>query len=132
MFVARAAAVGVERQLASAGDKVAVGNKSAALTFGTEAEVFELNQNGDRETVVDRDVVDVLVLDAGFCKRRCPGAHRARISQIDIAAELAFHRLTGAYDFYERPLERACDFRTHDDHRAAAVADHAAIEPMQR
>src|SRR3954449_12073605 len=59
MIVAKTAAIGVERQLADARDKIAVGDETAALTFCAEAEIFELHQNRDRETVVDRSVLNV-------------------------------------------------------------------------
>ena len=41
MIAAQPAAVGVERQLADAGNQVAVGDELAALAFLAEAEVFE-------------------------------------------------------------------------------------------
>ena len=47
------------------------------------------------------------------------------------AAEMLY-RLAGADDLDQRPLELFGDLRPNDDDRAAAVADHAAIEPMQR
>ena len=42
------------------------------------------------------------------------------------------HRLAGADDLDQRPLELFGDLRANNDNRAAAVADDAAIEPMQR
>src|SRR4051794_27822276 len=66
VIAAETAAVGVERQLADARDKVAVGDELAALAFLAEAEVFELHQNRDGEAVIDRSVLDILRRDARF------------------------------------------------------------------
>src|ERR1700723_977583 len=66
MVAAQAATVGVERQLADAGDQIAVGDELAALAFLAEAEVLKLHQHRDGEAVVDRGVFDVLWRDAGF------------------------------------------------------------------
>src|SRR5580692_2867552 len=52
MVAAEAAAIGVERQLADAGNQVAVGDELAALALLAEAEIFKLHQHGDREAVV--------------------------------------------------------------------------------
>ena len=70
MVVAQAAAVGVERQPADAGDEVAVGNEAAALALGAEAQVLELHQHGDGEAVVERGVLDVGRRDARPRRRR--------------------------------------------------------------
>ena len=77
MVVAQAAAVGVERQLADAGDQIAVGDELAALALLAEAEVLELHQHGDGEAVVDRGVFDVLGRDAGFLERARAGPDAA-------------------------------------------------------
>ena len=42
------------------------------------------------------------------------------------------HRLAGADDFHRRALQLLGDLRLDDDQRAAAVADDAAVEPVQR
>ena len=47
VVVAEAAAIGVEGELAGAADEVAVGDETSALAFGAEAEVFELDEDGD-------------------------------------------------------------------------------------
>src|SRR5262245_15477060 len=89
MVVAQAAAVGVDRQPADAGDQVAVGDELAAFALPAEAEVLELHQHGDGEAVVDRGVLDVLRRDARGRERRLARPDRARKGEIDVAAELA-------------------------------------------
>ena len=80
MVVAQAAAVGVERQPADAGDQVAVGDEAAALALPAESQVLELHQDGDREAVVDRGILDVRRRDAGCfeCRRARPRRARDR------------------------------------------------------
>src|SRR4051812_26884707 len=56
----KSAAVGIERQLADAGNQIAVGYELAALALLAEADVLELHQHGDGEAVIDRGVFDVL------------------------------------------------------------------------
>ncbi len=48
------------------------------------------------------------------------------------AAGEMLHRFAGADDFDQRPVELFGDLRPHQHKRAAAVADDAAIEPVQR
>src|SRR6478735_11463811 len=94
MVAAEATAVGIERQLADAGDQVAVGDELAALAFLAEAEVLELHQDGDGEAVVDRGVFDVLRRDAGFLKRTRAGPDAGGVCEVEIlAAARALHRL---------------------------------------
>src|SRR5215471_5945223 len=52
VIAAEAAAIGVERQFADAGNQIAVGDELAALALPAEAEILELHQNRDREAVV--------------------------------------------------------------------------------
>jgi len=51
MIVTESAAVGVERKPPDARDEIPVGNKAPALPSLAESKIFELNQNGDGETV---------------------------------------------------------------------------------
>src|SRR3954465_11428960 len=60
MIAAETAAVGVERQLADAGDQISVGDELAALALLAETEVFDLHQHRDGEAVIDRSVFDIL------------------------------------------------------------------------
>ena len=53
MVVAEPAAIGVERQLARAGDQVAIGDEGAPLALLAEAEIFQGFHHGDGEAVVD-------------------------------------------------------------------------------
>ena len=77
VVVAQPAAIGVEGQLADAGDQVAVGDEIAALALLAEAEVLDLHQHGDGEAVVDRGVFDVGRLDARLAKAGGPDQRAA-------------------------------------------------------
>src|ERR1700676_175340 len=81
VVAAEPAAIGVERQFADAGNQVAVSDELAALALLAETEVLELHQHGDRKTVVDRGVLDVLWRDAGFLERARTGPDACGISQ---------------------------------------------------
>src|SRR5215831_19027735 len=59
MIIAQAAAVGVERQFADAGDQIALGDEFTACSLGAEAEILELDDHGDGEAIIDRGVFDV-------------------------------------------------------------------------
>ena len=72
MHIAQSAAIGVERQLA-ARRGVAPGDEGAGLTARHEAEVFEALNRQMREGVVDHQMVDVLVRDAGLGEGRAAG-----------------------------------------------------------
>src|ERR1700761_8754683 len=65
MHVGEAAAIGVERQF-PARPRVAVGDELAGLFIGHEAEITEAEQRQMRKGVVDHEVIDVLVCDAGL------------------------------------------------------------------
>src|SRR5689334_1968731 len=86
MVAAEAAAVGVERQLADAGNEIAVGNEFAALALLAEAEVLELHQHGDGEAVIDRGVFDVLGRDASLFEGTRAGPDAGGVSQVEILA----------------------------------------------
>src|SRR5262249_18478057 len=81
MVTAEPAAIGVERQLARAGDQIAVGDELAALALLAEAEVLELHQDGDGEAVIDRRVLDILWRDAGFLEGARAGPDARGVSE---------------------------------------------------
>src|SRR5205085_1079280 len=86
MVAAEPAAVGVERQLADAGNEIAVGDEFAALAFLAEAEVFKLHQHGDGEAVIDRGVFDVFRRNTGFLERAWTGPDAGGISEVEVLA----------------------------------------------
>src|SRR6266702_5366732 len=132
VVAAEAAAVGVERQLADAGDQIAVGDELAALALLAEAEVLELHQDRDGEAVVDRGVFDVLRRDAGFLERARTGPDAGGVREIEIlAAARALHRLAMADQPHQRLLQALGNLGRRYDQRAAAIGDDAAVEPMQ-
>ena len=133
MIAAQPAAVGVERQLADAGNQVAVGDELAALAFPAEAEVFDLHQDRDGEAVVDRGIFDILRRHAGLLERPRARPDAGGIGQIEIlAAARSLHRLAVPDHAHQRLLQAARDRLRRDDQRAAAIGDDAAIHPVQR
>ncbi len=98
-----------------------------------EAEIFELHDHGDGEAVVDRGVLDVLVLDAGLIERLLARPAAGRERQVEIApAHLVLDCFAGADHLDQRPLERLGDLGLGHDECAAAVRDDAAVEPVER
>src|ERR1700716_4105370 len=94
VIAAETAAIGVERQLADAGNQIAIGDEFSALAFPAKAEVLELHQYRDGETVVDRGVFDVLWRHAGLFERPRARPDAGGKSQIEIlAAARPLHRL---------------------------------------
>ena len=66
--------------------ELAVFHERAALALGAEAEIFEVQQRGDRERVVAHQQVDVVGGDAGLLERgragdRAGGRRRGRASR---------------------------------------------------
>src|SRR5215203_6681407 len=106
VVAAEAATIGVERQLADAGNEIAVGDELAALALLAEAEVFELHQHRDGEAVIDRGVFDVLWRDARFLEGARAGPDAGGISEVEIlAAAWALHRLAMADQAHLRLLQ---------------------------
>ena len=132
VVVAEPAAVGVERELAGAGNEVAVRHELSAFALLAEPEVLDLQEDRDGEAVVNRRVLDVAGLHARFLERARARPRRARVGEIDFAAHLVLRRFSRPDEFHERPLQAFRDLRPRHDHRAAAVAHDAAVEAMQR
>ena len=133
MHVGEAAAVGVERQFA-AGGGVARGDKGAALAAPDKAQIFEAVDRQVGEGVVDHQMVDVLVGDAGLGKRLGAGhAERARRREI---RHLADHRglddLAGAEDVDGPGREILGALGRGQDQRAAAIGHEAALQQAER
>src|SRR5262249_27790829 len=84
MHVGKTAAIGVEREFA-AGCGVALGDEGSGLAARHKAGVFEAVDRQMREGVVDHQMVDALVRDAGLGKcRRAGDAEGARGGEISI------------------------------------------------
>src|SRR2546421_13049376 len=131
VIAAEPAAVGVERQLADAGNQIAVGDELAALALLAEAEVFDLHQYRDGEAVIDRGILDVLWRNARLLERPRAGPDPGGISEIEIlAAARSLHRFAVSDQAHQGLFQSFGDFRRGDDQRAAAIADDAAIQPM--
>ena len=66
MVVAEPAAIRIERQLADAGDEIAIGDESAAFALRAKAEILQRDQHRDREAVIDRRILDIGRRDTGL------------------------------------------------------------------
>src|SRR5258707_7386175 len=131
MIVAERAAVGIERQLADAGNQIAVGDELAALALLAEAEVLDLHQYRDGEAVIDRGIFDVPWRNARLLERPRAGPDPGGISEIEIlAAARSLHRLTMPDQAHQGLFQAFADFRRGHDQRAAAVTDDEAVLPM--
>ncbi len=133
MHVAQAAAIGVERQLA-AGAGVAVGDEFAGLFMRHEAEIAETVERQMRERVVDHQMIDVLVGDAGLLEgqrsRDLEGARR--IKRLHLADHRRLHALAGAEDVDRLFRKILGAVGRGQDQRAAAVGDEAALQDAER
>src|SRR5262245_11008111 len=103
MIAAEPAAVGVERQLADAGDQIAVGDELAALALFAEAEILELHHDSDGEAVVDRGVFDVLWRHARLLEGARAGPDAGGVSEVDV---LAAARTLGGLAMPDQPHQR--------------------------
>src|SRR5260370_15208367 len=132
VIAAQPTAVGVERQLADAGDQIAVGDELAALALPAEAEVFALHQYRDGAAVIDRGIFDVLWRNARLLERPRAGPDPGGISQIEIlAAARPLHRFAVPDQAHQRLFLACRDFLRGHDHGAAADTDDAAGERTQ-
>jgi hypothetical protein len=131
MVVAHAAPVGVERQPANARDEVPVHDELAALPLLAEAEVLERHEDGNRKAVVDRRVLDIRGVDAGFGEGNRTGPDRPGIGEVHLPAHLVLGRFTGADELHRRALKALRELRSHHDDRPTAIGHHAAVHAMQ-
>ena len=131
VVIAEAAAIGVPREFAHAGDQVTVGHEFSAFAFFAEAEVFDLHHHGDGEAVIDGGVFDIRGFDARHLKRARAGPGGTGVGQINITRHLVLGGFANTGDFNQRALQALGDFGPRHNHTAAAVADHAAIEAVQ-
>ena len=132
VVVAQAAAVGVERKLADTRDQVAVGDECAAFALFAKSEIFELDQNGDGEAVIDGSIFDVGRRDAGLGERERAGACRRGGRQVDASSHRMLDGFARAAKLYARTPQGSGDIGMRDDDGAAAVRHHAAIQLVQR
>src|SRR5882672_1180957 len=133
MHVAETAAVGIERQLA-AGPGVAVGNELAGLFMRHEAEIAEAIQRQMRKRVVDHQVIDILVADAGLLEGEwARDPERARtVERLHLADHRCLDAFTGAEDIDRLGLEILGAVGRGQDQRAAAIGDEAALQDAER
>src|SRR5258708_9718000 len=112
VIAAQPAAVGVERQLADAGDQIAVGDELAALALLAEAEVLDLHQYRDGEAVIDRGIFDVPWRNARLLERPRAGPDPGGIREIEILAPArSLHRLTMPDQAHQGLFQAFGDFR---------------------
>ncbi len=136
MHVGKAAAIGVQRQFA-AGGGIALGDEGSGLAAPHEAQIFEAVDRQMDEGVVDHQVVDVPVGDAGLGEGLGAGdAEGARGGEV---RHLADHRgldtLAGAEEVNGPPVrcqgqalrEIAGALGCHQDQRAAAIGYQATL-----
>jgi hypothetical protein len=97
MHVTETAAVGVERQLAARAG-VAVGDELAGFLVRHEAKIAQAKKRQMRKGVVDHQMIDVLVGDAGFAERggTCDLEGARGIERFHLADHRRFHALAGA------------------------------------
>jgi len=121
MHVGEPAAIGVERQFAARGG-VALGDKGAGFATRHKAEILEAVDRQMGEGVVDHQMVDIVVRDAGLGKGLGAGdAKRARGREV---VHLAHHRrldaLAGA-EQVDRLLRKVAGALGGDEDQSAAA-----------
>ncbi len=133
MHVREAAAIGVERQLAIGG-AVIPGDEGSGLAARHKAQIFEAVDRQVGEGVVDHQVVDVVVGDAGFGKGL--GAGDAKGARGGEVFHLADHRgldaLAGAEQVDRLSREVLGALGRNQDQRAAAIGDEATLQQSER
>src|ERR1700722_4502743 len=86
VVVAKATAVGVERQLPEWSDERAVEHEVAALAFFAKTDVLDQLDNRDREAVIDRGIVDVAPIDARLFEGNRRRVDRPGVGEVDMSA----------------------------------------------
>src|ERR1700730_5671763 len=99
MHVTQTAAIGVERQLA-ARSRVAVGDEFSGLFVRHEAKIAEAIERQMRKRIIDHQMVDIPVRDAGLLERQRPrNLERARtVKRLHLADHRRLDTFTGAED----------------------------------
>ena len=120
MHVGETAAIGVERQFA-AGSGVALGDKGAGLAARHKAQILQAVDRQMREGVVDHQMVDVLVRDAGLGKGSGAGdAERAGRGVFLVTLARA-----GVQGDRQNPGALASCFRRNDDGGLPSASRHS-------
>ena len=91
MVVAQTTAVCIEGELTDTRNQIAIGDEFSAFTLFTEAQVFKLHNDGDREAVIDRRIFDILMSDACFFESGCTRKARSGVGEINMTAKLTFY-----------------------------------------
>src|SRR5713101_5657509 len=127
----QAAAVGVDWKITVVAEPPA-GYERAAFAAFAEAEILERRENGDRERIVDHCYVDVFVRDASALERKPSRLRRRNFQKIPLASRRVTDRLARAENIDRLLLQIPRALGRGDHQRAAAIADDATIEQMQR
>src|SRR5256885_2890876 len=132
-------AAGIDRKAAIDVDGAAR-DERAALALGAEAEVFDLDQHGDREAVVELGDVDVVRSEPGPLEEPFgddPGGQRRDVvahedGKLDARLRVGDAALGDGPDEYGRPAAITGPFGAGHDHRTGPVRLQAKVKQAQR
>src|SRR5439155_6506789 len=114
--------------------RVAVGDELAGLLVWHEAEIAETIERQMRKGVVDHEMVDVLMRNAGLLEgegtRDLEGARG--IERLHLADHRRLHALASAEDVNRLARKILGAIGGSEDQRAAAVGDEAALQEAER
>src|SRR5579875_4137946 len=121
------ASIRIQRQTARIPTQTSPLHEGTALALLAETQVLQADQHRDRERVVDHGDVDIRRRQPRLAERLRPRQLRRAARDVAVAGEVT-RRLPGAENPYRWLTRAARDIAAGDDHRAAAVRDHAAVE----
>ena len=128
------AAVGVERQLALAGDAVAALDERAALALAAEAERLEPRHGEEAEAVVELGDVDVAGLEVGALPEvgaGVAGGHRRGVVEL-VPRRPAPERRADRLEASDRVVDVGGVLGGRHDHGGGAVDRRVAVEEAER
>jgi hypothetical protein len=106
-------------------------SERAALALGAEAQVFQGDDHGDGERVVNHRDVDLAGPLAGLAERLAAGVDRGRDRDVVVVVEVP-RRLARSRDPHRWVRPVGGEVRRDDNDCAAAVVDQAAVKKVQR